>query len=67
VASPYGNLPAEVVAGIAVPEALAAIVGADPAAETAVAATGSLARATSPVGRRARRPATVVGADEAVV
>jgi hypothetical protein len=67
VASPYGNLPAEVAAGIAAPEALAAIVGADPVAESAAAAIPALAPATSPVGRRARRPATAVGADEAVV
>ena len=67
VASPYGNLPPEVVAGIAAPEALAAIVGADPVVESAAAAIPALSPATSPVGRRGRRPATAVGADEAVV
>ncbi len=62
VALPYANLPAEVAAGIAVPEALAAIVAADPVTESAPAVT-----AGPPLGRRARRPATAVGADEAVV
>ena len=74
VASPYGALPVEVAAGIEVPEALAAIagadpVGADPVAEPATSPQPALtpAAAAPPPGRRARRPATAVGADEAVV
>ena len=71
VASPYGNLPVEVTAGIAVPEVLAAIVEADPVTEAVPGAEAAppvpLAAAPSPVGRRARRPVTAVGADEAVV
>ena len=67
VAWPHGNLPAEVGAGVAVPEALAAIVGADPLDEPAPATAVVPAAVTPPAGRRARRPATAVGADEAVV
>jgi hypothetical protein len=71
VASPHGNLPPAVAAGIAVPEALAAIVGADPSVGADPVAepvpAGATATAASPVGRRARRPSTAVGADEAVV
>ena len=64
VALPYGSLPAEVTAGMAAP-ALAAIVGAEPVAEAAPDPIP--AASTSPATRRARRPATAVGADEAVV
>jgi hypothetical protein len=64
VALPYGNLPAEVAAGIAVPEALGAIVAADPVTESVPAVTTVVA--ASPA-RRVRRPPTAVGADEAVV
>ena len=70
VALPHGNvLPG--IAGGPVPEAIAALVGAEPVPDplpenaTAQAPTATSGR---PAGsRRGRRPATTVGADEAVV
>ena len=62
-----GDRSIERYAGIAVPEVLAAIVAADPPAEPAPATALVPVAATPPAGRRARRPARAVGADEAVV
>ena len=67
VASPYGNLPVEVAAGLAAPESLAAIVEADPPFETPSDPAAAIVASTSGSARRSRRPATAVGADEAVV
>ena len=55
VASPHGNVPA--------PEAIAALVGADPVRDPTPAST----TVTPAAARRRGRPATTVGADEAVV
>jgi hypoxanthine phosphoribosyltransferase len=65
VALPYGNLRVEAAAGIAAPAALAAIAGADPVTEMDL--VPALAAAAPAIGRRARRPASAVAADEAVV
>ena len=62
VASPHGSLPADLGSG-AIPEAIAAIVGAEPVIE---AAESGLATATAPPRRR-RASTTAVGPDEAVV
>jgi hypothetical protein len=57
VASPHGAIATELPLPVAA--AVAAIVGADPVPDPGPA--------TSTTGRRRRRPATIVGADEAVV
>jgi hypothetical protein len=70
VASPYGTADAAVV----IPDAIEAILAAEPPAVGALdtapatpAAAPGPDVATSATGRRRRRPATTVGADEAVV
>jgi hypoxanthine phosphoribosyltransferase len=69
VAAPHGRLAAGVAPAAEVPPAIAAIIGAEPIPDPDVPASPPASPATAPVssGRRARRPATTVGADEAVV
>jgi hypoxanthine phosphoribosyltransferase len=59
VASPYGGADVEGSLALPVPAAIAAIVDAG--------STPDPVPGPSPVGRRPRRPATAVGADEAIV
>jgi hypothetical protein len=59
VAAPYGESAPEDLLGHPVPDANATIVGSEPATAPDQGPSGS--------GRRGRRPATTVGADEAVV
>jgi len=68
VASPHGRLAAEEPPAADVPPAIAAIIGAEPISDPDPS-PASTAPAAAPVsgGRRGRRPATTVGADEAVV
>ncbi len=62
VAAPHGILAADIAAHGPLPEAIAAIVGAEPVVEAAAAHAPVTA-----TPRRSRAPATAVGADEAVV
>jgi hypothetical protein len=63
VASPHGNVVPRDARGAPVPEVIAAIVGAESVPEPPAASIS----VTPTAGQRRRRPATTVGADEAVV
>ena len=64
VASPYGPAIVEGTLDVPLPAAIAAIVGAEPIPDEPTADASAV---SAPVPRRRRRPATAVGADEAVV
>ena len=67
VASPYGPAGAEGLPALPLPVAIAALVGAEQGPETLSDPLPGPVPGAAPARRRRRRPATAIGADEAVV